>query len=200
MKPVRPSNYDLMRDRMETEFAKYDQQEMIRKFSLRHDADFLYLPFAGREYRIHRHNGRVEWYSDTAKAFVHADYNASMTIFDVLAWSKPDCHLAGRFVPVGDLPGTTKSASAAGNLFAAQSGIFAGRCEALRKACRKLGGTPGTVGDVSSILPVFSFLPVMLQSLLMDLPESQKLQQFIEQIQRDFSGLAPLDIRGNRLN
>lgn len=44
------------------------------------------------------------------------------------------------------------------------------------------------------------FLPVMLQSLLMDLPESQKLQQFIEQIQRDFSGLAPLDIRGNRLN
>ena len=108
MKPVRPSNYDLMRDRMETEFAKYDQQEMIRKFSLRHDADFLYLPFAGREYRIHRHNGRVEWYSDTAKAFVHADYNASLTIFDVLAWSKPDCHLAGRFVPVGDLPGTTK--------------------------------------------------------------------------------------------
>ena len=44
------------------------------------------------------------------------------------------------------------------------------------------------------------FLPVMLQSLLMDLPESQKLQQFIEQIQRDFSGLAPLDIHGSRLN
>ena len=163
MKPVRPSNYDLMRDRMEMEFAKYDQQGMIQKFSLRHDADFLYIPCVGREYRIHRANGRVEWYSGTAKTFVHADYNASMTIFDVLAWSKPDCHLAGRFVPVGDLPGTTKSASAAGNLFSAQSGIFAGRCEALREACRKLGGTPGAVGDVSSILPVFSFLPVMLQ-------------------------------------
>lgn len=163
MKSDRLPNYDLMRDRMELEFAKYDQQEMIRKFSLRHDDDFLYLPFVGREYRIHRANGRVEWYSDTANAFVHAGYNESMTIFDVLAWSKPGCRLSGRFVSVGDLPGTTKSASAGGNLFSGQSGLFAGRCSALERACRKLGGTPGTVGDVSSILPVFSFLPVMLQ-------------------------------------
>ena len=41
MNPDRLSNYDLMRDRMEVEFAKYDQQEMIRKFSLRHDEDHL---------------------------------------------------------------------------------------------------------------------------------------------------------------
>ena len=41
MKPLRPSNYDIMRDRMELEFAKYDQMEMIRKFSLRHDKDFF---------------------------------------------------------------------------------------------------------------------------------------------------------------
>ena len=32
MKRVRPSNYDIMRDRMELEFVKYDQMEMIRKF------------------------------------------------------------------------------------------------------------------------------------------------------------------------
>jgi len=163
MKPLRPSNYDIMRDRMELEFAKYDQMEMIRKFSLRYDKDFFYLRFVGRNYRINRTNGRTEWYSDAEKNFIHAGYNESMTIFDVLAWSKPGCHLAGRFVPAGDLPGTTKSASAAGNLFSRQSGIFAGRCEALREACRKLGGIPGTVGDVSSIIPVFDFLPAMLQ-------------------------------------
>ena len=163
MKAARPSNYDTMRARMELEFAQYDQQAMIQKFSLRHDENFLYLPFVGREYRIHRASGRVEWYSDTEKAFVHAGYNESMTIFDVLAWSKPDCHLAGRFVPMGDLPGTTKSASTAGSLFSAQSGYFTGRCAALENACRKLGGIPGTVGDVSSILPVFPFLPVMVQ-------------------------------------
>ena len=35
MKAKRPSNYDIMRDRMECEFAKYDQTEMIRKFDER---------------------------------------------------------------------------------------------------------------------------------------------------------------------
>lgn len=163
MKPIHASNYDIMRDRMELEFAKYDQMEMIRKFSLRYDKDFLYLRFVGRDYRINRTNGRIEWYSDTEKIYIHASYNESMTIFDVLAWSKPGCRLTGRFVSTGDLPGTTKSASAAGNLFSSQSGLFAGRCESLRAACRKLGGIPGTVGDVSSIIPVFDFLPVMLQ-------------------------------------
>lgn len=163
MKPLRPSNYDIMRDRMELEFAKYDQMEMIRKFSLRHDKDFLYLRFVGREYRINRTCGRTEWYSDAEGNFIHAGYNESMTIFDVLAWSKPGCHLTGRFVPAGDLPGTTKSASAEGNLFSRQSKIFAGRSESLLEACRKLGGIPGTVGDVSSIISVFDFLPVMLQ-------------------------------------
>lgn len=163
MQQKRPSNYDVMRDRMELEFAKHDQQEMIRRFSLGHDEAFLYIRFVGREYRIHRKSGRVEWYSDAAGAYVHAGYNECMTIFDVLAWSRPGCRLAGRFVPVGDLPGTTKSASAAGDLFSRQSGAFAGRCDALREACRKLGGVPGTIGDVSSTIPLFDFLPVVLQ-------------------------------------
>lgn len=163
MEQRRPSNYEIMRDRMELEFAAYDQQEMIRKFSLRHDAAFLFLRFVGREYRIHRKSGRVEWYSDSQAAYIHAGYNESMTIFDVLAWSKPGCRLAGRFVPVGSLRGTTQSASAAGNLFAGQAGAFAGRCEALRDACLKLGGRPGEIGDVSSTIPLFDFLPVILQ-------------------------------------
>lgn len=163
MKPIRPSNYDIMRDRMELEFIKYDQLEMIRKFSLRYDKDYLYLRFIGREYRVNRSNGRIEWYSSASETFIHANYNESMTIFDVLAWSRPGCHLANRFVPIDDLPGTTKSASTAGNLFSRQSDYFAGRCEALQEACKKLGGIPGTVGDVSSTIPVFDFLPVMLQ-------------------------------------
>ena len=95
MKAKRPSNYDIMRDRMECEFAKYDQTEMIRKFSLKYDQSFLYIHFAGREYRINRNNGRVEWYSDEAKVHIHASYNESMCIFDILAYSKPDCRLSG---------------------------------------------------------------------------------------------------------
>ena len=163
MRQLRPSNYDIMRDRMEAEFAKYDQAEIIRKFHLRHDADFLYIRFAAREYRIHRKTGRVEWYSHTESANVHADYNVSMTIFDVLAWSKPDCRLAGRFVPVSELKGITMSSSPAADLFAGQAGFFTGHCKELQAACLKLGGEPGSIGDVSSTIPMFDFLPVVLQ-------------------------------------
>lgn len=79
MGQMRPSNYEIMRDRMEVEFAKHDQANMIQKFHLQHDADFLYIRFAAREYRINRKNGRVEWYSAAKAAYIHADYTVSMT-------------------------------------------------------------------------------------------------------------------------
>lgn len=163
MGQMRPSNYEIMRDRMEVEFAKHDQANMIQKFHLQHDADFLYIRFAAREYRINRKNGRVEWYSAAKAAYIHADYTVSMTLFDVLAWSRPDCRLDGHFVPVNELKGTTMSSSPAIGLFAKQAKLFTGHCNELRTACLKLGGKPGNIGDVSSTIPLFDFLPVVLQ-------------------------------------
>ncbi len=163
MEQDRPSNYDIMRNRMELEFTKYDQTAMIRKFSLRHDAEYLYINFVGREYCICRTTGRVEWYSHKAEQYIHADYSESMTIFDMLAWSKPDCKLDGRFVTDKDLKGTVKSSYPAAGVFSRMADPFAGKTEQLRRACLKLGGQPGTVGDVSSTIPLFDFFPVMLQ-------------------------------------
>lgn len=48
------SNYELMRDLMEKEFLKYDQQKMIDKFHLKNSEQYLYLNFVGRECRIGR--------------------------------------------------------------------------------------------------------------------------------------------------
>ncbi len=158
---AQPSNYEIMRDRMELEFAQHDQQEMIRKFSLRQDADFLYIPMLGRDYRIHRDTGRVE--RCTEGGYVHADYNESMILFDMLAWSRPDCRLAGQFVPLDGLKGVVRSASPAAGVFARLADPFGGRTELLARACLALGGTPGTVGDVASTLPLFTFFPVVLQ-------------------------------------
>ncbi len=152
-----------MRDRMELEFARYDQTEMICKFSLAHDAEFLYVPMAGREYRIRRNSGRVEWYSQKDGTYIHADYSASMILFDMLAWSKPDCRLAGYFVAPSDLKGTVKAASPEAGIYACQGTRFAGRCGELAHACERLGGTPGRVGDVSYTLPLFEFFPVIIQ-------------------------------------
>lgn len=157
------SNYDLMRDAMELEFAKYDHMAIAEKLNLMCDADYLYIRFVGREYRIDRKNGRTEWFCHNMQAYVHADYSESMTIFDMLTYSKEKCELSGQFVVSSELPGTVKSASANASIFSGHNKYFTGRGDALRRACIQLGGQPQNVGDVSFIIPMFDFFPVMVQ-------------------------------------
>jgi len=157
----RKSNYDITRDRVEGEFLKYSQESMIQKFRLVNDPDFLYIRFVAQDYRIDRKTGRVERLADGGA--VHAGFNETMTIFDVLCESKPDCRLSGTFVRVNDLDGVAQTANLGGDLFNGSAKAFTHRTEALRAACERLGGTPGSVGDVSYRLPLFDFLPVMLQ-------------------------------------
>lgn len=155
----RKTNYDVTRDRVEREFLKYDQDTMIKKFHLVHDVDYLYLRFVACDYRVDRKTGRVERLPE----LVHAGFNETMTIFDVLCESKPDCRLSGQFVRVNDLDGITKTAYLGGNLFDGSAKAFTHRTGALKAACERLGGTTGTVGDVSYQIPLFDFLPVTLQ-------------------------------------
>jgi len=159
----RSSNYEIMRDRMEAEFAKYDQDTMIQKFGLKNDTNYIFIRFVGRDYRINRTTGRVEWFSEKRKAYIHADYNESMTIFDMLTYSKENCRLDGHFVSPNDFKGMVKSAFAGSDMFSRQAVYFTGKCEELKKACLKLGGKPGNVGDVSSTIPMFDFFPVIVQ-------------------------------------
>ena len=155
----RKSNYDITRDRVENEFLKYDQDKIIKKFHLVHDTEYLYLRFLACDYRVSRKTGRVERLPEG----VHAGFNETMTIFDVLCESKPDCRLSGEFVRVNDLDGVTRTAYLGGNLFDGSAKAFTHRTEALKSACERLGGTAGTVGDVSYQIPMFDFFPVTLQ-------------------------------------
>lgn len=155
----RRSNYDITRDRVEGEFPRCDQEAVIEKFNLAHDEDYIYLRFTARDYRIDRRTGRVERLPEAS----HAGFNEVMTIYDVLCGSKPGARLSGEFVRVNDLDGVTKTAYLGGNLFDGSARAFTHRAEALRAACEKLGGTPGTVGDVSYTIPLFDFFPVTLQ-------------------------------------
>lgn len=155
----RRSNYDITRDRVEGEFPQCDQEAVIEKFRLSHDGDYLYLRFVARDYRISRKTGRVERLPEAS----HAGFNEVMTIYDVLCGSKPGARLSGEFVRVNDLDGVTKTTYMGGNLFNGSARAFNHRTEALRAACEQLGGTPGTVGDVSFTIPLFDFFPVTLQ-------------------------------------
>ncbi len=159
----RTSNYDISRDTMEAAFATYDPDEIIQRYHLKHDNQYLYLNFVGREYRICRSNGRVEWFSNSENSYIHAAYNECAPIFDMLTYSKTPCSLSGQFVTSNELPGTIKGSAPDAGVFSDRGKRFAGRSEDLKRALAKLGGEPYSVGDVSAIVPMFDFFPVMVQ-------------------------------------
>ena len=96
----RTDNYTAMRDRMAARFLDFDQDRMVRQFALAADADFLYLRFAARDHRIARRTGAVTWSADGFRTEAPADYNAAMTIYDVLSRAGTDCRLSGETVPL----------------------------------------------------------------------------------------------------
>ena len=156
------SNYDIMRDRMKLRFLEYDQGEMCKKFGLEMDGEYLYLSMVGVPYRVGRGTGLVECAED-GQNWLEAGVNASMTIFDVLCDSKPDCKLSGKFCTVNMLKNTVHGSRPGGYMFSKDAERFAGRVTELKVACERLGGTPEKVGDVSYRLDLFPFLPVIFQ-------------------------------------
>lgn len=158
------SNYDLTRDRMEQEFVRYDQERMIRQFQLEHTEEHLFLSFIGETYRVGRKTGRVERCLPGSAGYAHAGFNESMTIFDVLCCAKPDCRLSGEYATVTNLPGIANIAAPGTGMYADAARVFAHRPDALRQACRRLHGIEQEkAGDLSYQIPLFDFLPVILQ-------------------------------------
>lgn len=155
------SNYDYMRDKMQTEFLKYNIEPKIRKYQLRCSSEYLYIRFVENEYRIDRTKGAVERLDSQ---WIQADYNESMTIFDVLCYAKDDAELAGEYAAVNRLKGVVQTTSGVGNsIFTPYMMQLAGKSEKLKEACRKLGGKPCRPGDVAFELKLFDFLPVIFQ-------------------------------------
>lgn len=157
------SNYEIMRNQMRAEFVKYDQEKMIRKFHLDFDESYLYLDFVCRNYRIDRKKGIVEWSMDGFNSAAEADYNESMTIYDLLCYSREDCRLAGKFCPLHQVKGTPKTMRIESGMFQKAADRFQGRIRQLEYACGVLGKPVEMIGDVAAVLWAFPFLPVTFQ-------------------------------------
>lgn len=157
------SNYDITRSKMEGEFVRFDQERMIRQFHLEHTPDHLFITFVGEPYRIGRKTGKVERCLPDGGGFVQAGFNESMTIFDVLCCSKPGCRLSGEYATVTNLPGIANISAPGTAGYAETARLFAGKCVALRQACERLHGEAQGVGDVAYRIPLFDFMPILLQ-------------------------------------
>ena len=146
-------------------FLKYDQEEMIRKFNLASDEQFIYIELLHQRCRIQRNTGVVEQ-SDLDGIWTPCEnYELVMTVYDALCCSAVKPELSGEWAPLYGLQATMSSPSP-DKIFTGYADTFNGKTEALARACLALGGEPQSVpksADVCSKIPVFSFFPVIFQ-------------------------------------
>jgi len=152
------SNYDLAKEQAQALFTTYDIRPMVRKYGLRQDGDYTYIPFLGIPYRICRRTGKVERPDGQ-----EANFEESLTIYDVLCFAREDAALCGEFCSVMQLDGIAKSSNPGGFMFSSFCRRLEGRTQDLRRACEALGGRPYPIGEVAYQLPLFDFLPIVVQ-------------------------------------
>ena len=156
------SNYDTALEQARRLFLTYDRAALAAKFGLQWRDDALFIPFVGRLYRLSASTGHVTW-ADASGVRQPADYNAAMSIYDVLCCSRPLCRTCGSFAPINSVARSFHSSGLGENLFDERAQFFAAAPHKLERACIALGGIKDTKGDVAYRLDTFPFLPVLLR-------------------------------------
>ena len=158
-------NYDRQVDIGKEIFLQYDQEKLIRKFSLQADEHYLYLTYLNTPCRIDRRTGGIEECKQNAWVECR-EFSTVMTVYDLLCYHEGDLMPAlthqwcavGNFVVTGvtQTDGFTKK----------YAKFFDGRLPELKAACEKLGGVflpPMAGADVTCRFAVTPFFPVLLQ-------------------------------------
>lgn len=152
-------NYQVSRDRAQEYFLTFDQDKIIRRWKLNHDADFLYLSFLGKPYRVCRKSGSIFRCREESQA----DFSEVLSIFDLLCHDG-DCKvISGQFAPVNSLKGRPRAVGVGTDFHSETASRFDRNPEAFRHACETLGGTPVNMGDIGYRFPVFGELSVILK-------------------------------------
>lgn len=158
-------NYDLQVDIAKRIFLEYDQEVMIRKFRLEADADWIYLTYLNTPCRISRKNGGVEEYIENAWQECRS-FSTVMTIYDLLCYHNGEAAptILGQWCAVGTfvVTGVTETDTFTKKYAA----IFDGRLTDLKAVLQRLGGIlqpPMAGADVTCLIPVTPFFPVLLQ-------------------------------------
>lgn len=158
-------NYDLQVDMGKRIFLEYDQEQIVRKFRLEADAQYIYLTYLNTPCRINRKTGGIEEYTSNVWQECRG-YSTVMTIYDLLCYHKGENApaLLGQWCAVGTfvVTGVTNTETFTKKF----AKCFDGRLEELRKACEQMGGIlqPSMAGaDLTCRFAVTPFLPVLLQ-------------------------------------
>ena len=158
-------NYDLQVDIAKRIFLTHNQEQMIRKFQLDADKDYIYLTYLNTPCRIDRKTGGIE--KSVCNTWQECrDFSTVMTIYDLLCYPKGETApvLFHQWCAVGTfvVTGVTQT-----DTFTKEyAKLFDGRLDDLKTVCKKLGGTfrERVAGaDLTCKFQVTPFFPVLLQ-------------------------------------
>lgn len=151
----RQSNYDQVIENWRLKFLEMDQEELIRKFQLEADEEFLYIIYFSKKFRIDRKNGFI---TEDGKS---PGFDTVMNIYNTFYYSAAHPVASGNLVAFRQVKRVYPFEAAYRRtiIFRLQE-LFSGKTEELRKACEALGGTLLPQGDVGYVLPVFPFLNI----------------------------------------
>ncbi|MBQ8108756.1 MAG: DUF3786 domain-containing protein [Clostridia bacterium] len=159
------SNYIRMRDASRALFMEYDQEEIIRRWDLRHDEAYLYADFMGQALKIDRRTAEVSHVAAPAPGeYVCGDFiNESMALFDLLTRSPARPRALGQWSSIGTLGGIIGAGHDRTLSNEPTAELFRGRTEALARACERLNGVPAGKADVGYAIPVFRDFQILFQ-------------------------------------
>ena len=155
-------NYEIAKENARRYFLTFDPSAVEARPFISYDGDWFFTAFAGQNCRVDRKTGTVELQLADG-TWREAGFNAALTVYDLLCYSRPDARASGEFVTIGQLNSVFTS-SANSDFYRSYARWFNDHPDALNAACRKMGGVPADAkGDVAWRLPMTDFLPIILQ-------------------------------------
>ncbi len=151
-------NYQIARENAEKLFVQMDQDALIRLHDLRADAEYIYIDYLGRGFRIDRASGRVEYVGAQPRG---AGFSETLAIFDYL--SHTPAPAAGRWCATNSLKHVGQSQPSAGKLHRARAEALQAKLSLIVPALAGLSCAPFPRGDAACVFPVFSDLRAAFQ-------------------------------------
>lgn len=144
------SNYEKVTEDWRNRFLAMDQEDLIERFQLEHDADWLYLRYLGQSLKISRRSGEI--------LFVDREelpgFNTAMTAYNMFYYAKEHPVAAGELVPFRQVKRVYPFERAyQKQILEPFTRTFSGHVKELQEVCEKLGGTRLPQGDAGYRIP-----------------------------------------------
>ena len=149
-------NYKKMAEAARERFLTFSQEEIIRRWELEADEEWIFLPFFSQPCKIHRSDGKI---FPESRCMV----SDSMVIYDLLCHAKERPILAGSWESISSLGGIIGAGHDSLLSHTAEAEVLARNLQQVREACQRLGGVQASHADLSYIFPVTEWFPVWLQ-------------------------------------